>query len=136
MKTGQFIQTQYDREIKRIKSEITLAMEQVAQEQEIVQLQKQLQLHAHHAEGAFQVHLNCSGVVCLQFRDDSRNNNVVVGDKLDARAFGCLEHMHLKELKSIHPKRTGEMLRYLAKREMLVTEGTEKTTKKWWQFWK
>lgn len=143
MKTGVFIQQQYDREIARIVAEIETAKSQILAEVEILGLQAKLCLHESHKEGAMIVHLNCSGAIQLKY--DEGNQRwlpllTIHAEKpesyFNAPDIESLSKLHLRDLKTIQPKRTGELVRMMAKRHMLEVKKTETAPKKWWQFWK
>lgn len=140
MKTGEFIQTQYTREIARIKSELVVAEKQILEEKEIRSLQEKLKLHQYTFAGSMYIGFNCSGGIELGVAKNSydwilalrcREGAVEVSPILEKE----LQQFHLRELKTIHPKRAGELLRGLAKQQMLV-ETPAPATRKWWEFWK
>ena len=143
MKTGKFIEQQYAREIERIVAEIEMAKSQILGEAEILALQAKLCLHEHYKEGAMIAHLNCSGSICIKY--DSGNSSwlpllTIHIEKpesyFNAPDIESLSKLHLRDLKTIRPKRAGELVRMMAKRHMLEVEKTETAPKKWWQVWK
>jgi len=143
MKTGAFIQQQYDREIARIVSEIELAKAQIVAEPEILALQAKLCLHEHYKEGAMIVHLNCSGAICLKY--DSGNSSwlpllTIRIEKSESyfnpQDLAGLSKLHLRDLKTIQPKRAGELVRMMAKRHMLdLPSPSPSPPKPFWKFW-
>ena len=146
IKTGNFIEQQYAREIQRILAELRIAETQRRAEKEILDLQSKLTIHQHWQEGSFVVHFNCGGTIVIATIVRGTwislltvHANPEVEKRSWVPQLEKLDQLHLKELKTIQPKRACEIVRMLAKRHMLVLEATEKqeaSIKKWWQFWK
>lgn len=138
MKTGTFIQAQYDKEIARILNELVVAEKQLRAEVEILALQAKIKLHEEHREGAMVVHFNTGGSISIYMV--KRGNWInLLNIHADPRYRTVtsyaeeLEGLHLKELKSIQPKRAAEIMRMMAKKFLLIQESP---TKRWWEFWK
>lgn len=134
MKTGQFIQSQYQREIARIESELQIAATEILREQEIIDLQTQIKIHDHLQEGTLLVHLNCSGLIGIYFAKTSTDWQALwLSTAPESFKNYVLESQHLSKLKAFKPKIAAAKLRELAKKSMLVSETT--TERPWWKFW-
>lgn len=136
MKTGKFIEQQYEREIARIVSETEMAESQILDEAEILALQERLHLHEFVEEGCMIVNFNCGGGVGLHYRDGGGNwRNLFYTYQNYSPDFETLKSLRLCALKTIHPKRAGELVRMLAKRHMLDLSVEPAPIKAWWKFW-
>lgn len=141
MRTGLFIQKQYEKEISRILQELETAKKDILAEEEILNLQSRIRVYDNLQEGTLVLEFQSGGIVVFitssnifktlwhYHVDPNKVNSWTAPD------LSFLNQMHLSELKKCHPKMAGQMLRQLAK-QALLDNVEETTTKKWWEFWK
>lgn len=138
MRTGVYIQKQYEKEISRILQELEIAKRDILAEIEILELQSRVKVHANLVEGTFGVHLSCGGGIVLFIPNGINWINICriemrqPAQEYDFNAPLCA--LHIAKLKKCHPKMAGQMLRQLAKTALL--DQPETPSKKWWEFWK
>lgn len=146
MRTGQFIQKQYEKEISRILRELEVAEKEILAETEILNLQSRIRAYDKLQEGTLVVEFQSGGVVIAMSSSKITSNNVFKtlwqhhNDPNKVKSWQkpdleFLNQMHLSELKKCHPKMAGQLLRQLAKQALLDKEETI-ITRKWWEFWK
>lgn len=141
MRTGVYIQKQYEKEISRIMQELEIAKRDILAEVEILDIQSRIRAYEQLQEGTLVVALGSGGVSLSMPQYDTLKKlwdyhiNPDVLNSWTKPDHTFLLQMHIAELKKCHPKMAGQMLRQLAK-QALLDNVEETTTKKWWEFWK
>jgi uncharacterized protein YqfB (UPF0267 family) len=126
MRTGQMILNLYNTEVFRILQEIEDMLPAANSEVEIFDIQKNLEVHkTHNLTGSWTtknhtcIHFNCGGSVYYKFQNGSAQIELSKKESLTQEKIDeitqCLNKMHLKELKEIHPKIVPEILRFVVK---------------------
>lgn len=144
MKTGKFIEKMYQTEVHRIMNELrTHAPKIYKEEQEIIRLQNKLRICDSVVEKLLHISFSSDGSINIGVIRYGGGFQFTKNGELKERDMEFIKEnlysFHIDELRKTHPKRMGELLRQLAKKNMLpsVEEGSnQNTNRKWWKFWK
>lgn len=141
MKTLDFINKNYQKEINRINREIEEVIPKIEEEAELLALFRKMYNNQVYRDGEISILFYSDGYSSFRCQQPasytysnpqdifsySPSKGIIHNDQF------TLEEYHLKTLKGIHPKRFPELIRAGAKKYLLAEE--QPATKPWWKFW-